>query len=228
MKITKKMFAILSLFLLINIANAQDKKKIDLKELMSECSKNEYSNMQNKTVMWLPPEFIEIFISQLKLSQIDLEKLMNMMKEHMIFIITDAKIEVSQQNTVTTFKTDDQIRKSIKLIDSSNKSMSPINNNELSKDMSDFISGMKPALDKLLGEHGKGMNIYIFKNKLIKGEQSFNIRTKNKFTISFNSSKFTWNLPLVCTLPDRFCPVDKEKMKGNWNFCPIHGVNISK
>ncbi|MBI3258327.1 MAG: hypothetical protein HYZ54_02430 [Ignavibacteriae bacterium] len=223
-----KIFTVLSIILIISSTNAQEIKKIQPGELMPECAKSEYVNMQNKTVVWFPLEFMEIFITQLKLSQNDLDKIMNMLNEHMIFLVVDSKIDVVQQRSVTTFKTDAQIRKNIKLIDSSNKSFSPISEDELSNDMTDFLNGMKPSLAKLLGEMGKGMNVYIFKNKLINGESSFNIRTKNKFSINFDSSKFTWNLPFVCTLPDLFCPIDKEKMKGNWNYCPTHGTSLAK
>jgi len=33
-------------------------------------------------------------------------------------------------------------------------------------------------------------------------------------------------MPLACLMPDKYCPVDDLKMKGDWLFCPYHGVKL--
>jgi hypothetical protein len=81
---------------------------------------------------------------------------------------------------------------------------------------------------QMLGQFGEGMRIYLFKAKKINGQPVINIMTKNNFTLSWNSASLTWKLPLSSVLPPKFCSVDNEQMKGNWNYCPIHGVKLDK
>ncbi len=220
---------LLGIMFILSSANAQEAKQIQFNDLYAESVKTEFLGLQSKVVFWLPPELFEYLFSQVKHPKDQIDKAMDTLKKYMIFLVVEAKTEVSPLSSTTTFKSDEQVRKTIKLIDSSNKSFSPFNIDELSSEMTGFVNAMKPNLVKVLGEMGKGSNIYVFKNKVANGSsQGYSIRDKNSFTISFDSTKFSWKLPFVCTLPDLFCPVDKEKMKGNWIYCPIHGVNLSK
>ena len=156
------------------------------------------------------PEFVENIVTQ--------------MKDYMMFCVVDYTTSSSGIN----FKTDAEIRTSIKLIDSSKNVLKPLEDKEISEDAKRLLKNLQPIMAQMLGQFGEGMQIYLFKAKRINGKPTINVLTKNDFTLSWNTTSLNWKLPLASMLPSKFCPVDNEKMKGNWQYCPIHGTKLDK
>ena len=83
-------------------------------------------------------------------------------------------------------------------------------------------------MKQLLGQFGEGMKVFLFKPKHKKLHQLDDVKSKNKFSLRWDSNTITWKLPFSSVLPPKICPIDKEKMKGNWDYCPFHGVKLEK
>jgi hypothetical protein len=58
------------------------------------------------------------------------------------------------------------------------------------------------------------------------GKNLIDAKLQGQFKVLHSNSDFLWKLPLSTLMPPKFCPVDKEKMKGTWSYCPIHGQKL--
>jgi hypothetical protein len=98
--------------------------------------------------------------------------------------------------------------------------------NDLSAKAQILISQIEPTVAKMFGQFGNGIHLYLFDAHNAGGKPSFDEKTANHFTLSWDQVSFTWRLPFASALPPKYCPVDNEEMKGNWEFCPFHGVKL--
>ena len=91
-----------------------------------------------------------------------------------------------------------------------------------------FLTVFQPTLAKFLGQFGEGMCVVLFEAKKIDGKPAIDITKVNHFTLSWEQANLKWTLPFASILPFKYCPVDNEQMKGNWNYCPFHGIKLDK
>ena len=50
--------------------------------------------------------------------------------------------------------------------------------------------------------------------------------SRGNFKVDIANESFVWKLPLVSLMEEKICPVDQQKMEGNWIFCPFHGEKL--
>ncbi len=205
-------------------ANSQKLKPTSTNDLVMECTKTNEEGSNKQMTIWFPYNFWEIVGEQMKVSPAFVENIVSNMKDYMMFCVVD----YSMSSSGITFKTDAEIRKSIRLTDSSKNVFKPLEDNEISEDAKRLVKALQPTMAQMLGQFGGGMQIYLFKIKKTNGQPAMNLVTKNSFTLSWNTTSLNWKLPLSSLLPPKYCPVDHEKMKGDWEFCPIHGAKLDK
>ncbi|MBA4198075.1 MAG: hypothetical protein C0459_11030 [Chitinophaga sp.] len=208
----------------LTVANSQKLKMTSTNDLVMDCMKTNGEGANKQMAIWVPYNFWEIVGEQMKASPEFVENIVTQMKDYMMFCVVDYTTSSSGIN----FKTDAEIRTSIKLIDSSKNVLKPLEDKEISEDAKRLLKNLQPIMAQMLGQFGEGMQIYLFKAKRINGKPTINVLTKNDFTLSWNTTSLNWKLPLASMLPSKFCPVDNEKMKGNWQYCPIHGTKLDK
>ena len=203
-------------------AIAQKIKPTSTNEFIQECMKTSGEVGNKQIAIWLPYNFWTLVGDQIKVSPEFEENLVNQMRDYIMFCVVDLTL----RNADLQFKSEEEIRNSIRLTDSSKNIYKPLEDIDISSDAKRLVQTLKPVMAQMLGQFGTGTRIYLFKAKIVDNQPSINVMTKNSFTLSWNSTSFTWKLPLSSILPPKYCPVDNEKMKGNWEYCPIHGVKL--
>lgn len=129
-------------------------------------------------------------------------------------------------NGTASFTDEALLRKSISLEDGEGKVYLPLEGGELSSEALGFLEPMKPTFRQMLGQVGEGMHFYFFKVQDENGKTIIDEYQEGTFTVKHSDREFTYRLPLVSLMPAKICPVDQAEMKGNWKYCPFHGVPL--
>jgi len=209
--------------LLLLAVKAQNVKVTSTDDFIHECTKNMGELPHKQLVLWIPVNFWDIIGDKLNLPAEQLSQMTAEMSKYMMVCVVDYTLNPGND---LTFKTEDELMKTITLTDSSKNEYYPLAKSDLTATAGYVLETFKPVMAQMLGQFGRGMCIFLFKQKMIAGKPAIDITKKNSFSIGWNNAKANWQLPLVSTLPPKYCPVDHEQMKGNWSFCPIHGVKL--
>jgi hypothetical protein len=225
LKVTPVMkIILLALFSLATFATeAQLPKSINANDFVMECMKNSGELPHKEMVIWIPSDFLKIIGDEMKLSPEGVANLVTEMDKYMMFCIVDVTL-VNQQ---LVFETADEIRSSLKLVDSAKLIYLPLADKDISPSASEFINHFQPVIAKILGQFGDGMRMFLFDARGANGNPSFDETKSNHFALTWDQVSMTWRLPFASVLPVKYCPVDNEPMKGNWNYCPYHGVKLN-
>jgi hypothetical protein len=218
----KIIFLVLLIVTTLAAAAQPQAKPINANDFVFECMKNGGEIPQKEMVLWIPVDFWKIIGDQMKLPPESINNLVSEMSHYMMFCVVD--YAVSGQQLV--FRTADEIRPSLKMVDSAKNIYLPMADKDISPTALQMISNLQPTVSKMLGQFGNGMTIFLFDAKNENGNLSFDVRKPNRFILSWDHASFTWRLPFASVLPLKYCPVDNEPMKGNWNYCPIHGAKL--
>jgi hypothetical protein len=140
----------------------------------------------------------------------------------MMFCIVDYTMEGTQ----ITFKSADEIRPTLKFVDSSKHVYLPLADKDISPLALRMVNQFQPIMAKMLGQFGDGMHVFLFDGTGGNGKPAFEVDKPNRFLLTWEGTTTKWALPLASVLPPKYCPVDKEVMQGNWNYCPIHGAKL--
>jgi hypothetical protein len=219
-----KIFVTLLFTSLFFATTAQKTKIPNSSELVLECMKTKGEFPSKQMVIWFPVDFWRIVGTQMKVSPEFMNNFVDKMGNYMMFAVVDYSMSSGAK---ISFKSDEEIRKSIKLIDSANNFYFPLTDTEISEEANRMVEAMKPTMSSLLGQFGEGMRLFLFQAKKDKaGSNIINIARDNNFSLKWDKVNVNWKLPFASVLESKFCPVDNEEMKGNWNYCPIHGKKL--
>lgn len=203
---------------------AQETRKVDLNSLITECTKSTGELTHRRMAIWFPVDFWRAVGQQMKITPETMETIIREMNGYMMFCVVDYSLD----GVHYVFRTDSEIRPSLKMVDSLKTIYLPAAENDLSPLASSMLLSMRPTLAKMLGQMGEGMQIYLFDIKGSGGKPLvFDIGRKNRFLLTWGDVSLKWSLPLAAALPSKYCPIDQEVMKGNWDYCPFHGVKLN-
>lgn len=204
---------------------AQTFKDVDFTEFVRDIQIWKKDNNRMQLVWWLPNEYWKVAFSQTNTVPPEVAgKVQDMIKDYVIICAGDMKFI----KTELFFKTKNEILPVLSLTDSAGKKYYPLAAKDITEDAVMVEEILKPMFSKIIGQMGAGINIFYFKVKDKNGKNIIDPYAKELFTVNMGETAFTWQLPIVSLLPPKFCPVDKEKMKGNWNFCPVHGDKLTE
>jgi hypothetical protein len=211
--------------LLLGTGFGQQVKPANINDFVSDCTRSNGNGANRQLAIWFPAEFWQIANAQNKdIPPALLQNIVDEMKEYMMFCVVDYTIS----GTDIQFTGEDEIRRSIRLIDSSKTIYVPLEEDDISSTASALINSLKPMMAQLVGQFGEGMRVVLFKAKKINGKPAIDITRKNSFTLELAKHQLKWSMPFGSLMPPKYCPIDKEIMKGNWEFCPEHGVKLEK
>ena len=159
---------------------AQEIKTVSYKDFVKECTKSDGQIPNLKVVQWIPQEFWKIVGTEIKMPPELMIRIETEMSRYLFFIVTESMD--SSRNI--GFKSDEEIRKSIKLTDRLNNQYDPVDPKDISSGVSKLLSLLKPSLQKIFGEFGKGGRFFLFNSVLKDKQEPINVTKINTFKLS--------------------------------------------
>lgn len=105
---------------------------------------------------------------------------------------------------------------------------------EPSQDAKNLAAMMKPILTNAMGKAGENFAMLFFPARTHDGELIADANHKGAFSVLLQDQTgaslgvYEWRLPLTSLVAPKFCPVGKERVHADWDYCPWHGVPLSK
>ncbi len=103
---------------------------------------------------------------------------------------------------------------------------------ELTGDAKTLADVLKPMLANAMGRAGDNFAFLFFPAKGKNGKAIADATTKGQFSVVLKEvvgdaeTTFLWRTPLTSLSPPRYCPVGKERIHADWDYCPWHGVKL--
>lgn len=217
----KKLILILTLFAGLLISAQQ---KTTSEKMLEEIQYTRQTQGNLKLVWWIPADYWEIAIEEnggTTPEQINYIK--SLLEEYTILIVGDYTI-FSPDNTMD-FKIN-KIGKDVVLYGLQGEKVPSLKDSQVDEKVLSIINEvLKPLFTQMAGKMGSGLSFFIYNNKK-DGKIIIDPRKSGEFRVEVNHEVFKWQLPLISLLSDKICPVNQEKLPGNYVYCPIHGNKL--
>jgi hypothetical protein len=175
---------------------------------------------------WIPNSYWNIiFTGYDQIPRETIDQLEETFADYIFICAEDILIDIN--SGTMKFTEESSIRKSISIIDINGNSYFPISKKETPSFMISLVENIKPIFSSALGQMGEGLNFFFFKILDANNKSIINEKESGGFIVKHSNCEFKWTLPMLSLLPPKYCPIDNEKMKGNWLYCPIHGVKLN-
>jgi hypothetical protein len=202
---------------------AQD---VDLTALIHETQRLPQKPGEVTMAWWIPEEFWSASFRQNKnVTPAQAEEFLKTVRPYTIFAVFNGTVGAFGG---ITFKSEDQIRASLRLVDAQGTSYPSRTNDELSADIKNMLMMMKPILANMLGPLGQNMHFFVFPGATRAGARIANAKEKGGFKVKLEEWEFAWRLPLDALLPSKVCTGCREQCKSSWNFCPWCGTKLAQ
>ncbi|MGO8836709.1 MAG: hypothetical protein ACLQAH_08125 [Limisphaerales bacterium] len=212
-------------FLLSSLCIAQENNP-DQQSVIRETQQMSHQENKLTIVWWVPEQFWRIsFAANHKLTEEQINGFIKTVKPYTLVAVV--KGEFGSFGGVT-YESETAIRSKLFLIDSEGNQYSPLDSEEISADMQNFLGMMKPLFANMLGAMGKNFGFYIFPAKGKNGKSIADPEKEGHFSIQLGEEKFKWRLPLGSLLPPKTCPKCGEKLSGSYKYCPFDGTSLKK
>jgi hypothetical protein len=178
---------------------------------------------------WMPQSYWRITLKDNpSISEEIITSIETMFENYLVLCAADIIVSAnpSSTNELFTYKDESTLRSELKFIDFAGDEHFPFSNDKVPSDIGTVLASLTPIFIQIFGEMGEGMHLYLFDNTDSNNQLLISKKKSGEFIVKHSNEEFKWTLPLVSLLPDKYCPTDNEKMKGNWKYCPIHGVEL--
>lgn len=216
---------LIGIFLSIPILTlGQVETEVSITELMKEIQQWEKKDNKMSLAWWIPNEYWRIALKDNKqIPQETITQFENVFEGYLMIWACD--LTINSDGTMNYTK-EEEINKSITIVDSNNRKYFPLAKNQVGREALTIAENMKPFFSQALGQMGRGIHFYFFKVTDQNGRNLIEAKLPGEFKVLHSNSSFLWRLPLSALMPLKVCPVDNEKMKGTWSYCPIHGQKL--
>lgn len=222
-----KQLSLLALTILLSVSTfCQTTPKVDVTEFLKEVQKWDKQDDQMAWTFWIPNSYWRIALTDRPNIDGELISSIESMFEDYIFVCV-ANVDITTIGKLT-YPDEKGLRKSLSLVDSLGNKYLPLADKQLDPEMVELIESIRPMFAQMFGQFGEGINFYLFEVKDKDGKNIIDEHEVNTFTIKHSDKSFEFNLPIVSLMAPKACPIDSEEMKGNWNYCPIHGVKLGE
>jgi hypothetical protein len=211
--------------LLSSLCIAQEIKP-DTQSIIRETQQIKNQNHKLEIVWWIPEQFWRAsFAANPNLTQEQIDNFLKIVRPYTIVVIVKGDFGPFAG---VTYDTATSIRTNLVLIDNVGNKYSPLDDEDTSVDMQNFLSMMKPVFANMLGSMGKNFDFFTFPANDKNGKLIANPLVEGRFTVQLGGDKFNWRLPLGSLLPPKICPKCGEKLSGAYKFCPYDGTPLDK
>ncbi len=224
------LFAIVSAVLVASAQTAASPVSDDpISDLLQETQRPIRGNNYAGLVWWIPVEFWQRAMQQGGITAESAAEQLKPFRDYVMVAVVVGKIGAFGS---ITFATADQLRANTILRDSTGGSYPALA--KVAPEAENLASMLKPVFANSVGKMGEAVEILFFPAKSASGQWLADPRQKGSFAIVVKDlagkpeSAFEWRLPLTALSPAKFCPVGKERVDANWNYCPWHGVPLNE
>lgn len=213
----KKILFLLTFFAGLQISAQQ---KSTSEKMLEEIQYTRQSQGNLKLVWWIPADYWELAIGENGgATPEQIAYIKDLLEEYTIIIAGDYTING------TDFKVN-KLNNGVTLYGLQGEKVPLLKNSQIDGKVAIIINEvLKPLFTEMAGKMGSGMSFFVYNNKK-DGKIMIDPRKAGEFKVEVNKDVFTWQLPLVSLLSDKTCPVNQEKLPGNYVYCPIHGNKL--
>jgi len=204
--------------------NESAASEIDVDDLIQECQRSVRGKRRAGLVWWIPPEFWE---ASSESNAADTKALVDALRKYTMVAVAYGK--VGPIGTIDWVPAA-EIRTKTFLRNASGEEFSPLES--VSTEAQILQGVLRPVLAGAIGKLGENLEILYFPAEDQKGVPLADPRGQRSFSVVLRlpegegESVFEWRLPLTSLVPPRFCPVGKERLKADWDYCPWHGSRL--
>ena len=215
---------LLGLTFVTSLTFGQFKDNVDQVEMITEIQKWEKDSSKMTLSFWIPNSYWRIALAGNPIgTEKTIKTIEDIFEDYVIVCAADILIDGTAAITSTP---DSILRNNIRVIDRKGKKYYALAEADLSSELALMLINIKPMFAKMFGQMGSGMYFYAFEVKDKKGNNLIDETKEGEFVVAHSNTIFKWRLPLVSLLENKICLEDNEEMKGNWKFCPFHGVEL--
>lgn len=213
----KKILFLLTFFAGLQISAQQ---KSTSEKMLEEIQYTRQSQENLKLVWWIPADYWELAIGENGgATPEQIAYIKDLLEEYTIIIAGDYTING------TDFKVN-KLNNGVTLYGLQGEKVPLLKDSQIDGKVAIIINEvLKPLFTEMAGKMGSGMSFFVYNNKK-DGKIMIDPRKAGEFKVEVNKDVFTWQLPLVSLLSDKTCPVNQEKLPGNYVYCPIHGNKL--
>ena len=213
----KKILFLLTFFAGLQISAQQ---KSTSEKMLEEIQYTRQSQGNLKLVWWIPADYWELAIGENGgATPEQIAYIKDLLEEYTIIIAGDYTING------TDFKVN-KLNNGVTLYGLQGEKVPLLKDSQIDEKVAIIINEvLKPLFTEMAGKMGSGMSFFVYNNKK-DGKIMIDPRKAGEFKVEVNKDVFTWQLPLVSLLSDKTCPVNQEKLPGNYVYCPIHGNKL--
>lgn len=217
-----KKYALLLLLCCGILSFSQVKTQTD--RMIEEIQQVKQNQTDMKLVWWIPTEYWEVALQENgSITQQQLEYLKELLNDYTIVAAGDYNLD--SESGVINFSVNDSSKKVV-FYGLQDQKVTPLKESEIDDKVLIIVNQtLKPLFAQMLGKMGSGVNFFIY-NNLENGKRIIDPNLPGSFKVDLNGEIFQWKLPLVSLMKEKTCPVDQQKMSGNWIFCPFHGNKL--
>lgn len=180
-------------------------------------------------VWWIPFEFWERSAEKEGRSVEQTRKTFQALKDYTIVGVLTAKV-----SSLGSFEyvSPADLQKTISIRDAGGIDYPAIP--EVSGDAKTLADMLRPVLGNAMGRAGENFALLFFPARDKAGHQIADSVSKGQFSVVMKNllgepeTIYLWRTPLSAFLPPHYCPLGKERVHANWEYCPWHGVKLSE
>jgi hypothetical protein len=179
-------------------------------------------------IWWIPFEFWEMSGVERGIAKEQMDKAFSGLREYTVVAVFAAKVSALGG---FDFVPAADLEKNILIPDAEGKEYPAVK--EPSQDAKNLAAMMKPFLSAALGKAGENLQMLFFPGKDSKQVLIADATRKGQFSVVVKDilgvpeAVYLWRLPLTSVAPPKYCPVGKERVNLNWDYCPWHGVPLN-
>jgi len=179
-------------------------------------------------VWWIPFEFWQISGAKRGIPAESTAQNLKALRDYTIVAVFLAKVSALGS---FTFVPIEDLRRDVMLRDAAGNEYRSIP--EPSQDAKNLAAIVKPILTSAMGKAGENFDMLFFPARGKDGDVIADAARKGRFEVVLKNnlagvpeSVYEWRTPLTAIAPLRYCPVGKERVHADWEYCPWHGVAL--
>lgn len=196
-----------------------------MNQLINEVQQIKENDKSLKLVWWIPSDYWQIALEQQKqITPEQINYIKSLFDPYLVIAVGNYRLDLANREIVYESILS---RESVLVTENDTNKLIPLKDSEIDPQTFTILNSfLKPLFQQMLGKTGEGLEILLYKNDSDQGKKIIDARKKGRFNVKVDLVDFHWNLPLVSLMEEKTCPVDQQKLQGNFVYCPFHGNKL--